>query len=63
MAERMELHRFRLRYTYGYLHEGSMQMEALELFVLGIMVALTPIFLGLSFMLWRDIDRGAEDVR
>ena len=40
-----------------------MQMEALELFLFGIMVALTFAFLGLSYMLWRDIDRGAEDVR
>ena len=38
-------------------------MDAIELVVLGIMVALTPIFLGLSYMLWRDIDRGTEDVR
>jgi len=37
-------------------------MEVLEWFVLGTMVALTPIFLGLSVMLWRDIDEsGAEN--
>ena len=40
-----------------------MKMEALELFLLGIMAALTPTFLGLAFLLWRDIDRGAENVR
>jgi len=37
-------------------------MEVLEWFLLGMMVALTPIFLGLSVMLWRDIDEnGAEN--
>jgi type VI protein secretion system component VasF len=33
-----------------------MQVEALELFMWGTLVALTLIFLGLSVMLWRDID-------
>jgi len=36
-------------------------MEVLEWFVLGTMVALTPIFLGLSVMLWRDIDQNSAD--
>lgn len=49
-------HRFRHSYTNGYLHGGSMQVEALELFMWGTLVALTLIFLGLSVMLWRDID-------
>jgi len=40
-----------------------MQMQAFEMFLLGIMAALTLTFLGLSFMLWRDMNRGAEDVR
>jgi len=52
----------RLSYTNGYLQEGSVQMEAFEWFLLGMMVALTAIFLGLSVMLWRDIDEsGAEN--
>lgn len=51
-----------LTYTNGYFQEGSVQMEALEWFVWGTIVALTPIFLGLSVMLWRDIDEnGAEN--
>jgi len=51
-----------LSYTNGYLQEGSVQMEAFEWFLLGMMVALTAIFLGLSVMLWRDIDEnGAEN--
>jgi hypothetical protein len=60
---RMELHRFRLSYTNGYLQEGSMQIEAFEWFLLGMMVALTPIFLGLSVMIWRDIDERSADKR
>jgi hypothetical protein len=36
-------------------------MEALEWFLLGMMVALTAIFLGLSVMLWRDIDEGGAE--
>ena len=55
--ERMELDRFRFSYTNGYLQEGSMQLEALEMCLLGILAALTPAFLGLSVLLWRDINR------
>jgi hypothetical protein len=36
-------------------------MEALEWFLLGMMAALTPTFLGLSVILWRDIESGADN--
>jgi hypothetical protein len=36
-------------------------MELFEWFMWGTMVGLTPIFLGLSALLWRDIGRNDAD--